>query len=74
MFIKFSIFLHFQFTINVCWLFKIKTCKILQKMLCSEIQPLPRPLQANSTNSPPLPLVSHCFRPKNGGNVCNFDS
>jgi hypothetical protein len=28
-------------------------------MLCSEIQPLPRPLQANSTNSPPLPLVSH---------------
>jgi hypothetical protein len=38
---------------------KIKPCKILQKMLCSEIQPLPRPLQANSTNSPPLPLVSH---------------
>jgi hypothetical protein len=28
-------------------------------MLCSEIQQLLRPLQANSTNSPPLPLVSH---------------
>jgi hypothetical protein len=38
---------------------KIRTCKILEKMLCSEIEPLPRPLQANSTNSPPLPLVSH---------------
>jgi hypothetical protein len=32
----------------------------MQKKLCSEIQPLPRPLQANSTKSPPLPLVSHC--------------
>jgi hypothetical protein len=30
----------------------------MQKILCSEIQPLPRPLQANSTKSPPLPLVS----------------
>jgi hypothetical protein len=27
--------------------------------ICSEIQPLPRPLQANSAKSPPLPLVSH---------------
>jgi hypothetical protein len=31
----------------------------MQKYLCSEILPLPRPLQANSTKSPPLPLVSH---------------
>jgi hypothetical protein len=31
----------------------------MEKNLCSEIQPLPRPLQANSTKSPPLPLVSH---------------
>jgi hypothetical protein len=31
----------------------------MQKTLRSEIQPLPRPLQANSTKSPPLPLVSH---------------
>jgi hypothetical protein len=56
-YIKFSSFMHFQYKINLCRLFK-KTCKIYQKMLCSEIQPLPRHLQSDSTNSPPLPLVS----------------
>jgi hypothetical protein len=45
---------------SVSYLKKIKTCKILQNNLCIEIQPHPRPLQANSTNSPPLPLVSYC--------------
>jgi hypothetical protein len=34
----------------------------MHKILCSEIQPFPRLLQANSTKSPPLPLVSHCLK------------
>jgi hypothetical protein len=31
MFIKFSSFLHFQFTINVCWLFKNKNLQNFTK-------------------------------------------
>jgi hypothetical protein len=66
MLIKVSNFLHFQFTNNVCQLLKNKKpAKYYKKIYVgSEIQPLPRPLQANSTNSPSLPLVSHFGTPE----------
>jgi hypothetical protein len=53
-FIKFVIFCIFSLHLIFVGCLKIKTCKILQKMLCSEIQPLPRPLQANSAPTHPL--------------------
>jgi hypothetical protein len=44
----------------------------MQKKLCSEIQPLPRPLQANSTKSPPLPLVSHLHTQQCNGQILSL--